>query len=54
MTKDSNLIYGMRPVMEAIAAGKEIDRLMLQQGLKGELVPELRRLMSEYNIPFSV
>ncbi len=52
MTKDSNLIYGMRPVMEAIAAGKEIDRLMLQQGLKGELVPELRRLMSEYNIPF--
>jgi 23S rRNA (guanosine2251-2'-O)-methyltransferase len=38
--------------MEAISAGREIDRLMLQQGLKGELLPELRKLMSENNIPF--
>jgi len=50
--KDNNMLYGMRPVIEAIAAGKEIDKLMLQQGLKGELVPELRKLINENNIPY--
>ena len=52
MIKDNNLLYGIRPVMEAIQAGREIDRLMLQQGLKGELLPELRKLLNENNIPF--
>ena len=42
----------MRPVMEAIAAGKEIDRLMLQQGLKGELVPGLRKLINDFSVPY--
>jgi len=50
--KDSNIVYGMRPVIEAISAGKEIDRLLLQQGLRGEQLPELRRLIAEFNIPF--
>jgi len=50
--KDSNFVYGMRPVIEAIAAGKEVDKIMMQQGLKGELVPELRKLINENNIPF--
>lgn len=52
MIKDNTLIYGMRPVIEAISAGKEIDRLMLQHGLKGELLPELRKLINEFNIPY--
>jgi 23S rRNA (guanosine2251-2'-O)-methyltransferase len=50
--KDSNLVYGMRPVIEAIAAGKVIDRIIMQQGLKGELVPELRKAISELDIPY--
>ena len=52
MIKDNNLVYGMRPVMEAIAAGKEIERLMLQQGLKGELVPGLRKLINDFSVPY--
>ncbi|PKP49896.1 MAG: 23S rRNA (guanosine(2251)-2'-O)-methyltransferase RlmB [Bacteroidetes bacterium HGW-Bacteroidetes-11] len=52
MIKDNNLVYGIRPVIEAIAAGRDIDRLMLQQGLKGELLPELRRLINEFAIPY--
>ncbi len=52
MIKDNNLLYGLRPVIEAIQAGREIDRLMLQHGLKGELLPELRKLLNENNIPF--
>ena len=52
MAKDNNLLYGIRPVIEAIQAGREIDRLMLQTGLKGEQLPELRKLLNENNIPF--
>jgi len=50
--KDSNLVYGMRPVIEAIASGKVIDKVIIQQGLKGELVPELRKVMTENGVPF--
>lgn len=50
--KDNNMLYGMRPIIEAIAAGKEIDKLMMQQGLKGELVPELRKLINDHGIPY--
>lgn len=50
--KDNNLIYGIRPVIEAIKAGKEVDKLFLQNGLKGELVPELRKLINDIQIPY--
>ncbi len=50
--KDSNLVYGMRPVIEAITAGKVIDKVIMQQGLKGELVPELRKAISDHGIPY--
>jgi len=49
---DTQYIYGIRAVAEAIGAGKEIDRLFIQQGLKSELFNELRRLLNERNIPF--
>lgn len=50
--KDNNLVYGIRPTIEAIKAGKEVDKLFLQTGLKGELIPELRKLMGDHGIPF--
>lgn len=50
--KDNNLIYGIRPVIEAIKADKEVDKLFLQAGLKGELIPELRKLINENHIPY--
>lgn len=50
--KDTNLIYGIRPVIEAIKAGKEIDKLFLQNGLQGELLPELRKLITEHQVPY--
>lgn len=48
----NNLIYGIRPVMEAINNGKEIDRIILQRGLTGDLFKDLFRLVREHNIPF--
>jgi len=47
-----NHIYGIRPLIESIKAGKEIDRVLIQKGLKGELFPELFELIRKFQIPF--
>ncbi|MEN8226448.1 MAG: 23S rRNA (guanosine(2251)-2'-O)-methyltransferase RlmB [Bacteroidota bacterium] len=52
--KKENLIFGIRPVIEAISAGKEIDRVLLQKGLRGELFQELYALIREMNIPLQI
>jgi 23S rRNA (guanosine2251-2'-O)-methyltransferase len=52
MTKP-DLIYGTRAVIEAIVAGREIERLFIQKGLNNELIRELMRLVRESNLPFS-
>ncbi|MDX2279020.1 MAG: 23S rRNA (guanosine(2251)-2'-O)-methyltransferase RlmB [Saprospiraceae bacterium] len=50
----SNLIYGHHPVVEAIRAGKAVEKLFFQQGVRGELEKEIRHLAKEYNIPLQV
>jgi len=52
--KKENLIFGIRPVIEAIEAGKEVDKILLQKGLRGELFQELYALVKENNIPLQV
>ena len=48
----STLIFGIRAVIEAINAGKEPDKIMLQNGLSGELFSELRKILQGTKIPF--
>lgn len=50
--ENDNLIFGLRPVIEAIKAGKEIDRLFIQTGLKNELFSELMSLLKARDIVF--
>lgn len=45
-----NIIFGMRPVIEAIQSGKQIEKVMLRQGLEGELFRELQHLLKQNNI----
>lgn len=45
-------IFGIRAVIEAIQQEKEIDKVMLKQGVKGELFQTLFALLKENNIPF--
>ena len=47
-----NIIFGIRPVIEAIKAGKEIDRILIQNGLHGESSWELKKLINELQLPF--
>ncbi len=50
--KSKNVIYGIRPLIEAVKSGKEVDRVLFQSGLKGSLHHELKSLVLEYKIPF--
>lgn len=45
-------IFGIRAVIEAIQQEKEIDKVMLRQGIRGELFQQLFQLIRENNIPF--
>lgn len=43
-------IFGIRAVMEAIEAGKDIDKILIKKDLQGELVKELFDLIHDYKI----
>lgn len=50
--KKDNYIYGIRPTIEGIKAGKEFEKIFLQRGLQGEGFRELFDLLREVQIPF--
>lgn len=45
-------VYGLRPVIEAITSGMQIEKVLLQNGLNSSLLNELRSRMKEHDIPF--
>ncbi len=47
-----DFVFGVRPVLEAIDAGKEIDKVILQKDLTGNTTRELKSKLLEYKIPF--
>ncbi|OFY68578.1 MAG: 23S rRNA (guanosine(2251)-2'-O)-methyltransferase RlmB [Bacteroidetes bacterium RBG_13_43_22] len=54
MLKESDCIFGLRPVIEAIKAGKQIDRLLIRQGLQGPLYHELMNEVRKHEIVFQI
>lgn len=49
--KEKELIFGIRAVIEAIEAGKDIDKVLVKRELSGELFMELQQLLREREIP---
>lgn len=47
----SDRIFGLRPVIEAMDAGKTIDKLMVQKGLRGDIIGELLGKAKALNVP---
>lgn len=47
------MIYGTRAVMEAIRAGKEIEKIMIQSGLANDLIKELIATAREHHVPYT-
>ena len=50
--KNTNITYGIRPVIEAINNDKDIDKIMFQRGNGGDNFKELFHLVRQKNIPF--
>lgn len=46
------MIYGTRAVIEAIVAGKEIEKILIQSGISNDLVKELMATAREYRVPY--
>ncbi len=49
---ETDIIFGIRPILEAIYAGKEIDKVLISKDLNGDLFHELLKVIKNYNIPF--
>jgi 23S rRNA (guanosine2251-2'-O)-methyltransferase len=49
----SEMIYGTRAVIEAILAGKDIERIMVLSGMNNELIRELLSTAKNHNVPIS-
>lgn len=48
-----DMIYGTRAVMEAIRAGREIEKIMIQSSLANDLIKELISLAREKMVPYT-
>ncbi|MBS1486250.1 MAG: 23S rRNA (guanosine(2251)-2'-O)-methyltransferase RlmB [Bacteroidetes bacterium] len=47
------MVFGTRAVMEAIKAGREIEKIFIQTGLSNELIRELINTAQAHDVPYS-
>lgn len=50
--KNDKPIFGIRPILEAIRAGKEVEKILIQKNSGGKLLGELKKEIDEFKIPF--
>jgi 23S rRNA (guanosine2251-2'-O)-methyltransferase len=49
--KSSDLIIGRQPLVEALQAGRAIDKILFQRNVSGESIGEIRKLAEKRGIP---
>jgi 23S rRNA (guanosine2251-2'-O)-methyltransferase len=47
-----DMVYGIRPVIEAIDSGKEAEKVLIQKGTRSETFSELMKLLKERAVPY--
>jgi len=52
--EEDNLIFGTRAVMEALEAGKDIEKIFIQKGLSNELYHQLRNALKGQAVPIQI
>lgn len=52
-SEKNQMVFGIRAIMEAIESGKEVEKLLIQNGLRGGLYHEFFQLLKLYKIPFN-
>ncbi len=50
MAENTDMVYGRRPIIEAIKAEKTFDKLFVQKNLTGDLAEELLNTTKEYKV----
>lgn len=50
--KSEQIVYGVHSVTEALQAGKDIEKVVLQNNVHGEWLPRIRKILAEREIPF--
>jgi 23S rRNA (guanosine2251-2'-O)-methyltransferase len=48
----NQMLIGLRPLIEAIEAGKEFDKVLIQKGLQGDIIIQAKELIRKHDIPF--
>lgn len=53
MSKEKNkqLVYGMHPVLEALSAGKSVEKIWLRQGLESDRIASIREGAKDKDVP---
>lgn len=51
--ENTDMIYGTRAVMEAIRAGKQIEKIMIQSGLTNDLIKELIHTAKDNQVAYT-
>lgn len=52
MKHNQSIIFGIHPVQEAVRSGKQIDRILIKQGFRNEMIPGLFPLLRDQKVPF--
>ncbi|GHT12403.1 23S rRNA (guanosine(2251)-2'-O)-methyltransferase RlmB [Bacteroidia bacterium] len=47
-----NLLFGVRPIVEALLAGKEIDKVLIKKGFDRAALQELEPLLLQHKVPY--
>lgn len=52
MKEKENYIFGTRPVIEALKSGRDLEKILIQRGLRSESYAELMSLLKESSVPY--
>jgi len=52
--ENSDFIFGIRSIIEAIRSGKEIEKILVKKGLQGELFAELNELIHDSQLHYQL
>jgi 23S rRNA (guanosine2251-2'-O)-methyltransferase len=52
--KQSSLIIGRQPLVEALESGKAIDKILMQKNAAGDVINVIRKLAREQNVPIQI
>jgi len=52
LKNSKDYIFGIHPVLEAIKAGRDMNKILLRKGVKSEVFTSLQKLIRQNNIPF--